>query len=138
MGAIPLNLHFESKQIIPEIWMQEPVVVVDADEQQRQEMCAVLEREDYKTVSLHSLATLNQEIQEGTRRVVILDLDTIPVDNRFFRGLKKENPGVCVIGLSSRPFHPELKEAMSSHIYACLGKPVDEEELVFWVKSLCE
>jgi DNA-binding NtrC family response regulator len=129
---------FESKQIIPEIWMQEPVVVVDADEQQRQEMCAVLEREDYRTVSLHSLATLNQEIQEGTRRVVILDLDTIPVDNRFFRGLKKENPGVCVIGLSSRPFHPELKEAMSSHIYACLGKPVDEEELVFWVKSLCE
>jgi DNA-binding NtrC family response regulator len=129
---------FESKQIIPEIWMQEPVVVVDADEKQRQEMCAVLEREDYRTVALHSLATLNQEIQEGTRRVVILDLDTIPVDNRFFRGLKKENPGVCVIGLSSRPFHPELKEAMSSHIYACLGKPVDEEELIFWVKSLCE
>jgi DNA-binding NtrC family response regulator len=129
---------FESKQIIPEIWMQEPVVVVDADEKQRQKMCAVLEREDYRTVSLHSLATLNQEIQEGTRQVVILDLDTIPVDNRFFRGLKKENPGVCVIGLSSRPFHPELKEAMSSHIYACLGKPVDEEELIFWVKSLCE
>ena len=118
--------------------MQEPVVVVDADEKQRQEMCAVLEREDYRTVALHSLANLGREIREGERRVLILDLDTIPVDNRFFRGLKKENPGVCVIGLSSRPFHPELKEAMSSHIYACLGKPVDEEELVFWVKSLCE
>jgi hypothetical protein len=24
------------------------------------------------------------------------------------------------------------------YIHACLGKPVDEEELVFWVKSICE
>lgn len=118
--------------------MQEPVVVVDADEEQRQELCAALERKNYKTCPLHSLANLGRELREGDRQVLILDLDTIPVDNRFFRGLKRENPGVCVIGLSSRPFHPELKEAMSSHIYACLGKPVDEEELVYWVKSLCE
>jgi DNA-binding NtrC family response regulator len=130
--------YFRKKCLVRGIRMQEPIVVVDADEKQRQEMCTVLEREDYRTVALHSLATLDQEIQEGTRQIVILDLDTIPVDNRFFRGLRRQNPGVCIIGLSSRPFHPELKEAMSSHIYACLGKPVDEEELVYWIKSLCE
>ncbi len=28
------------------------------------------------------------------------------------------------------------KEAMSRHIYACLSKPVDEEELVFLIKSM--
>jgi hypothetical protein len=68
--------------------------------------------------------------------IFILDLDTLPVNNRLFRTLRRTNPAVCIIGLSSRPFHPELEEAMSQHIYACLSKPLDEEELFYWVKSL--
>jgi len=35
-----------------------------------------------------------------------------------------------------RAFHPELEEAMSNYIFACLSKPADEDELVFWIKSL--
>jgi hypothetical protein len=52
---------------------------------------------------------LKEEIRETGRRAVILDLDTLPVDNRLFRTLRKTNPGVCIIALSNRPFHPELK-----------------------------
>jgi len=36
------------------------------------------------------------------------------------------------------PFHPELEEAMSKHIHASLVKPVDDEELLYWLKSICE
>jgi DNA-binding NtrC family response regulator len=116
---------FESKQIIPGTWMQERVVVVDANDEQRQELCIVLEREHFPTTPLHSLVNLETNLQEGKCRVAILDLDSLPVDNRLFRNLKKT-------------FHPELEEAMTMYIHACLGKPVDEEELVFWVKSICE
>lgn len=129
---------FEVKLIIWDTWTHDPIVVVDADEVQCEELCAILEGEDFQTTALHSLAPLDGEIQAGAHRVVILDLDTLPINNRFFRNFKKKYPGICVIGLSSRPFHPELEEAMSKHIHACLGKPVDEEELVFWVKSSCE
>jgi DNA-binding NtrC family response regulator len=118
--------------------MQEPIVVLDADEEQRQELCAVLERAHFRTTALHSLTDLKKNIRQGDRQALVLDLDNTPVDNLFFRGLRRENPGLCIIVLSSRSFHPELEEAMSKHIYACLGKPVDEEELVFWVKSLCD
>ena len=127
---------FEVNQIIPVIWMQEPIVVVDGDEEQCRGLCATLEREHFTTTAFHSLLNLEREIREAGRRVVILNLDTLPVDNRLFRTLRKTNPGVCIIGLSSRPYHPELEEAMSRHVYACLGKPVDEEELIFWLKSL--
>ena len=130
------NVVFELNLIIPVIWMQEPIVVVDGDEEQCRGLCATLEREHFTTTAFHSLLNLEREIQDTGRRVVILDLDTLPVNNRLFRTLRRTNPGVCIIGLSSRPFHPELKEAMSQHIYACLSKPLDEEELVFWVKSL--
>lgn len=40
------------------------------------------------------------------------------------------------IGISSRAFHPELEEVVSNHIYECISKPIDEDELVFWIKSL--
>jgi DNA-binding NtrC family response regulator len=116
--------------------MQVPIVVVDANEKQCQELCAVLESEHYPTTPLHSLVSLVGEIELGDRPVVLMDLDTLPVDNLLFRNLKKKNPGVCIIGLSSRPFHPELEEAMSTHIHACLAKPVDEDELLYLVKSL--
>lgn len=130
------NVILEPKQMISDTWMQGPIVVVDGDEEQCRGLCATLEREHYSTTAFHSLLNLEREIQEAGRRVVILDLDTLPVNNRLFRTLRRTNPGVCIIGLSSRPFHPELKEAMSQHIYACLSKPVDDEELIFWVKSL--
>jgi DNA-binding response OmpR family regulator len=103
--------------------MQERVVVVDANDEQRQELCIVLEREHFPTTPLHSLVNLETNLQEGKCRVAILDLDSLPVDNRLFRNLKK---------------NPELEEAMSKHIHACLAKPVDEEELVYWVKSVCD
>jgi len=130
------NVMFEVNLIIPVIWMQKPIVVVDGDEEQCRGLCATLEREHFTTTAFHSLLNLEREIREVGRRVVILNLDTLPVDNRLFRTLRKTNPGVCIIGLSSRPYHPELEEAMSRHVYACLGKPVDEEELIFWLKSL--
>jgi DNA-binding NtrC family response regulator len=116
--------------------MQEPIVVVDGDEEQCRGLCATLEREHFATTAFYSLLNLESEIRESGRRVLILDLDTLPVNNRLFRTLRKTNPAVCIIGLSSRPFHPELEEAMSQHIYACLSKPLDEEELFYWVKSL--
>ena len=127
---------FEVNLIILVICMQKPIVVVDGDEERCRGLCATLEREHFATTAFHSLLNVESEIQEAGRRVVILDLDTLPVNNRLFRTLRRTNPGVCIIGLSSRPFHPELKEAMSQDIYACLSKPLDEEELVFWVKSL--
>jgi DNA-binding NtrC family response regulator len=84
------------------------------------------------------LGNLENNIQEEGRHVVILDLDTLSVDNRSIRDLRRRRPGVCIIGISSRSFHPELEEAMSSHIYACLSKPVDTEELIYWIRAICE
>ncbi len=118
--------------------MQEPIVVVDADRETCKSLCAVLERQEYQTIPLYSLTNLEMNIRLDDRQIIIVDLDGVPVDNRFFRGLRSKNPGICIIALSSRSYHPELEEAMSSDIYACLGKPVDEEELVFWVKSLSD
>ena len=118
--------------------MDRPIVVVDADKAQCKKLCTLLERSNYRTVASHSLTNLERSAQEGALQVVILDLDTLPVDNRFIMDLRRENPGVRIMGLSNRPFHPELQEAISKHFYACLYKPVDTDELFFWLRSIWE
>ncbi len=116
--------------------MDGPIIVVNADETEIDELRAILERDNYPAITLTTLGDLEEKIQETASRVIILDLDTLPVDNRFVRHLKRQKEKIYIIGLSSRPFHPELQEAVSTHIYACLGKPVDTDELLYWLRTI--
>lgn len=116
--------------------MQEPILVVDPHVQRCVGLCALMEKENYSTTPLHSLQDLEENILQGGFRVVILDLDGLPADNRFFRDLKRKNPSAIFIALSSRPFHPELKESLCVHIYACIRKPYDPMELNYWLKTI--
>jgi DNA-binding response OmpR family regulator len=123
---------------VQRIRMGRQIAVIDADIESCLALCEALEQEQYRASPLHSVVNLESEIQGGRYRVVILDLDTLPVDNRLFRELKRVSPASYIIGLSSRPFHPNLEEAFSAHISVCLAKPVDRNELVSWLRSLCE
>jgi DNA-binding NtrC family response regulator len=117
--------------------MQKTVLVVDANHKERRELCRVLERNHYAAAPMEALSELMRHLMENRCDALILDLDSLPVDNRFMRNLSRENPELRVIGISSRTFHPELEEAMRAHISACLSKPLDEDELVYWLKSIC-
>jgi DNA-binding NtrC family response regulator len=118
--------------------MEKGIVVLDADKEQCSKLCDILQQSYYRLTPMYSLPDLERSLQEPEESysVVIIDLDTLPVDIHLFRRLKKIKPTLHIIGLSIRPFHPELEEAMTKYIYACLSKPVDEDELDFWIKSL--
>jgi DNA-binding NtrC family response regulator len=122
--------------------MQMSVVVVNSNVEECRELCALLSGREYPAVSLSSLAELKECVRKGfesaSLRVIIVDLDNLSVDNRLFRDLSKDYPNSCVIGLSSRTFHPELQEALSRDISACLLKPIDMDELVYWLRSVCD
>jgi DNA-binding response OmpR family regulator len=116
--------------------MRERIGVVEGNGQVSRALCAVLERHEFQPIPLKSLADFEADNQTYSFPVVILDLDGLPVTNHLLRDLKRQNPEVHIIGISSRTFHPELQEALSLHISACLAKPVDSDELIYWVKSI--
>ena len=121
------------------VWlMKEPIVVVNANEEESIQLFEALESESYKIITMNSLFNLEEKIQETACGMVILDLDGLPVDDRFFMSLRKKFPALPIIGLSERTYHPELKEALSSHICVCLVKPTDIEELIYCIRSFCE
>ena len=116
--------------------MHELIMVAAAEPEECRAISAILERSHYRTIAFRSLLDLAKSISKGASHAVILDLDSLPVDNRFIRDLRKLKPEMPIIALSSRTFHPELQEALSLYISACLAKPVNSDELIYWVKSI--
>jgi DNA-binding NtrC family response regulator len=118
--------------------MQKCILVVNTDKKQCRELGELIEKERYPVSTLHSLQNLETHLEENKFQAVIIDIDTVPVDNRTIRKLTLKFPGIYFFCLSEKPFHPELKDAICYHIYACLNKPVDEDELFYFLRSIYE
>jgi DNA-binding response OmpR family regulator len=115
--------------------VEKTVAVLEPDKNQYGELRSVLEEEHYRVQSLQSMESLPHLVGEGQARALILDLDLVSVDNRSLKELRKHNPGLCIIVLSGRSFHPELKEALSHYIDACFSRPVEWEDLLYYLRG---
>ncbi|MBI4963763.1 MAG: response regulator [Desulfomonile tiedjei] len=116
--------------------MNQPIILVGTSKKQSSELATTLEANGFQVLRYRSISDLEKLGQEKDRLVVILDLDKASVSNRVLRNLKRKRPALQIIGISSLPFHPELGEAISSYLFACISKPVDTEELMYLLKSI--
>lgn len=116
--------------------MKTEIIVLTGDDREGDNLCGILRKRRFHVTLLHQAGGLEEYLRANDCRLLLIDLDTIPADKMVFRKLKKIQPNIDIIVLSSRSFHPELKEALSTHIYACLSKPIDEDELLFCITSL--
>ena len=118
--------------------MKKTIMVLDADKDQCRELCKLLEKNQFKATPQYSTDELEKYIADNRCQAIFWDIDTVPADNRTVKNLTTKFPGVYFFCLSRQPFHPELKDAISHHIYACLSRPVDTDELFFWLHSIKE
>jgi DNA-binding NtrC family response regulator len=118
--------------------LKKPVMVLDADRDQCRELCSLLEKSDFKATPQYSTIKLEKRIKQSGCQAIFWDIDTVNADNRMIRDLTLKFPGVYFFCLSKHPFHPELKDAICYHIYACLNRPIDPNELFYWLKSIDE
>ena len=118
--------------------MKKKIVILDADPVSSAELSNILNSKNYPNVAVPALSSLEGLFDSDQYVAVVLDIDSVPVDNRAIRNMALKNPGVRFLCTSKDRFHPELKDAICYHIYACLNKPVDPDELLFWVKSIYE
>jgi DNA-binding NtrC family response regulator len=116
--------------------MVKEVVVLDTDKKQCKSLCALLTDHEYMSTAMSSLTNMDQYLGESDCRAIILNLDNVSVTNKILRDLKRKNPLINIIGLSERQFHPELEEALREYISVCLAKPVDSDELTYWLKTI--
>lgn len=117
--------------------MKHEVALLVPDQSQARSVCAFLRQNRFAPVELDSLAEFDRLMQGrgGGLPVLILDLDAEGITNAVLRQLKQKHP-VTIIALSRQQFHPDLEESLRHHVYACLGWPVDPEELSYVLKSV--
>ena len=118
--------------------MKKKILVLSANVQESTSLCALLNKSHFSTVSVDSIQELENVLNEEDCIAVILDLDTIPVSNHILKELSISYPDATFLCISAKRFHPELQDAIQHYIYACLNKPVDPDELLFWIKSIYE
>lgn len=118
--------------------MKKKIVILDANQKSSGELSNILSSKNYPFTHACGLPLLEDDLDSDQYVAVILDIDSVPVDNRTIRQLAIKYPGVRLLCTSKDRFHPELKDAICYHIYACLNKPVDPDELLFWIKSIYE
>jgi DNA-binding NtrC family response regulator len=116
--------------------MKKGIIVVDADQKQCHQLCKLLDDRQFLAKPIYSISNIKECLSEGNCISVLIDIDTISVDNPTIRDLTIRFPGVYFFCLSERPFHPELHDAICYHIYACINKPVDPDELFYLLRSI--
>jgi len=118
--------------------MKKKIIVLDANQNSREELSDIINSKNYPFTQSQALSSLEDLLDSNQYVAVVLDIDSVTVDNRTIRELAIKYPGVRFLCTSRDRFHPELKDAICYHIYACLNKPVDPDELLFWIKSIYE
>ena len=118
--------------------MERKIVYVAADQKQTDKLCRVLQVHRYNAQPFQSFQMARALPESKSLAAVLIDLDNGILSNVDIRKFKRANPKVPLLAISRKPFHPDLRESMRSHIFACVSKPVDPEELIFLLNSALE
>ncbi len=112
------------------------VAVVSGDAQEIENLCSMLSEDRFASTVFRQLEDLMDRLYPTDCLAVIINVDTVRLTNRNVRNLADRFPEVNIFCTSTARLHPELQDAMTRHIRACLAKPVDPDELRFWLRSI--
>ena len=116
--------------------MKRKVILISKKSKEQNQIDAVLSKNDYESHLIESIKSLDIHMTDLSSNCVIFDLDSVNIDNRTIRELTIQYPHIYFLCLSKDRFHPELKDAICYHIFACLTKPLDYDELIYWLRCI--
>ena len=112
------------------------ILLMTANPEEIAGIADLLREADFNTQSVTSSAELKKKLKDASFIAVLMDLDSMAVDNRSIKDLALRFPTIPFLCISKERFHPELKDSIRDHIYACLTKPIDPDELNYWLKCI--
>ena len=116
----------------------ERVIIMTGDVEGAMDVTAFLRETGRDVVHADAWEKIGTALGGSGFSFVLLDLDTLPVSNVVIRAFKRKFPQIPMLAMSWQNFHPDLKESLSTSVNACLSKPVDPDELEFWLENLHE
>jgi hypothetical protein len=118
--------------------MGRKLIILTTEKKEWEDLVSSLHADNCQVIFSLAMEKLGECIRKTGSIAVVIDLDFISVDNRAVRKYAQGFPEVSFFGASIDRFHPDLQDAISNHFCACLRKPIDLDEIVFWLRSLYE
>jgi DNA-binding NtrC family response regulator len=112
------------------------IIIIGKDEKEFHELIKLIKKKGYKAITRKTILALKKYLSKKKCMAVLIDIDTVSVENRVLRELNLEYPGYPFLCMSKDKYHPDLKEAICYHIYACINKPVNPDELFYLLRSI--
>lgn len=117
---------------------EQEILIACADPEESNLLAEVIHTAGSRCHLCHSISDMLAALAASPFMAVVLDIDSLDIDNRSIRSMTLAYPDVCFLCTSSKRFHPELKEALCYHIFACVNKPVDPDEMAYWIRCIKE
>jgi DNA-binding NtrC family response regulator len=114
------------------------VLLASADTSESSSLSGLIRAHGWSPQVAASNAELENRLREEGFHAVILDIDSLAADNRAIGRLAALSPKVAFLCISRERLHPQLQESIRKHVFACLTKPIDPEELGYWLKCIRE
>ena len=102
------------------------------------EKIALKEYDIFSAIHCSSVEQINEVFKGESLVSIILDLDDIQLGNREIKKITENFPNTPLLSISKQRLHPHLKEAIRRYIFACLIKPLDPDELHYFLKCIYE
>lgn len=112
------------------------ILIVGGNNNEYQELINLLQENEYKEIIFNTIPLLKKFLSENNCMAVLIDIDTISIENRILRELTISYPQASFLCMSKDKYHPELKEAICYHMYACINKPINPDELFYFLRSI--
>ena len=112
------------------------ILILSTDEKECDDLGKVLKTGGYQLIAARTLLDIEHYFHKHQCRLAFLDLDSVPLDNRTIRQVTRENPGLYLLAVSRELYHPELKDSIGCHIYACINRPMDPDEVFYLIESI--
>lgn len=116
--------------------MEIQIVIASSDQKWCIDLVSVLEQEQLKATKAYSVEELKQVLSSSQIVIAVVDIELLPLSKNVIRELAIKYPGLNFLCISRNRFHPDLKEVLTSDIYACIQKPIDIEELLYFIRSI--
>lgn len=111
---------------------------MNVDSEESDSIALLLKQTTFKTQFVAAPSEIKKVLKDASFLAILIDIDSAVVDNRYIKDLASQFPTIPLLFISKDRFHPELKDSIRDHIYACLTKPLDPDELNYWLKCIRE
>lgn len=116
--------------------MEKGIILLTRTRKEAEQLTEFLVNQSYRVILSENLEDHGPKQDWQKQIIALIDLDSIAVDNHTIRRLALRYPQLHFLCMSHKRLHPDLKEAISNYFYACLAKPLDFDELLYWLKCI--